>query len=373
MTRRTFLFAGGGTGGHIYPALAIAEQLVKLDAGARVRVLCSTRAIDAEILSGATLAGRPIEFEAIPAHPFGLSPRTLLRFVSRWGGAVRAARTEIRRAKEETGTVEVVAMGGFVAAPAAQAARAERVPLILVNLDATPGRANRWIAGHAARVLTAARVAGDGGKGWTLIPPIVRRDALAPGDPGECRRRLGLDPARRTLLVTGASQGAQTINRALIRLAEMPAGVLAGWQVVHQTGKEGVEEVRSAYARAGIPARVEAYFPAMGVAWGASEAAISRAGAGSVAEAWANRVPAIFMPYPYHRDQHQRVNAVPLVEVDGAVLLDDAIDADANARALAGALPAFLDSQTLRARRERLASLGPCDGADRVARALLGG
>lgn len=371
---RVFLFAGGGTGGHIYPALAIAEHLLELDPASRVRVLCSTREIDARILGEELLGGRAVEFTRIDARAFGASPRVLWRLLTGWGASVRAARAAIRAAGSGA---HVVAMGGFVAAPAAQAARAERVPLTLVNLDATPGKANRWIAGRAGRVFTAATIDNATGPlpggAWVLVPPIVRRAAMAPADTGECRRRLGLDPARPTLLVTGASLGARSINLGMTRYAAQKGTPLVrdGWQVVHQTGKEGVDEVREAYRAAGVRARVEAHFKEMGLAWGAADCAVSRAGAGSVAEAWANRVPTLFMPYPYHKDQHQRVNATPLVEAKGAMLMDDAIDPEANARALGVALPHLMERETREAMRAALGALGPCDGAERVARALL--
>lgn len=372
---RVFIFAGGGTGGHIYPALAIAEKLIEIDPSVRIRVLCSTRDVDARILKDETLAGRAVEFTPIDARPFGASPRVLWRLMTGWGASVRASREAIR-AEAAHGTVHVVAMGGFVAAPAAQAARAERVPLTLVNLDATPGKANRWIAKRADRVFTASKIDeahGGVASGWTLVPPIVRKAALAPGDTGECRRRLALDPSRPTLLVTGASLGAKSINLGVTRYAAEADTPLKreGWQIVHQTGKDGVDEVRDAYKAAGIRARVEPHFKEMGLAWGAADCAVSRAGAGSVAEAWANRVPTLFMPYPYHKDQHQRVNARPLVDAGGAMMIDDAIEPDANARALGVALPHLMERETIAAMRGALEKLGMCDGAERVGRGLI--
>ncbi len=364
MSLRTYFFAGGGTGGHIYPALAIAEQF----AGApdvAWRVLCSPRPLDAEILreEGASYA-------VIPARPFGLSPRTLLRFLWGWGDSVRAARTHLREAKAQ-GEVRVIAMGGFVAAPVVQAARVERVPITLVNLDAVPGRANRWIARHAESCFTAANVAGVT---WTGVPPIVRRAALAPGPPPHCRRSLGLDPDRPTLFVTGASQGARSINDLMAALLRehRETFVQGGWQVIHQTGKGEAEATRLAYADAGVPALVQPYFKAMGVPWGAADLAISRAGAGSVAEAWANRVPTIFLPYPFHKDQHQEENARPLSGLGAASVLRDFVDPARNARDHAPAILGLMNSDDDRSRmRAAFANLPAADGAARIASALL--
>jgi UDP-N-acetylglucosamine--N-acetylmuramyl-(pentapeptide) pyrophosphoryl-undecaprenol N-acetylglucosamine transferase len=371
-SNRAFVFAGGGTGGHIFPNLAIAEQLESL-LGRRPRCVfaVSARPLDAQILRDESRA-----FEVIPAEPFVLRPRGFLKFLNSWGRSVRAARVLLQKLKREHGRVDVVATGGFVSAPVAQAARVERVPVTLVNLDATPGRANRWIARHAVRVFTAAEAPGVD---WPVIRPLVRAAATAPGDARACRARLGLDPDRPVLFVTGASQGAGTINKLLVALIERhaPDFVARGWQVIHQTGPrtdaKDIENSRGAMKSAGILAIVEAFFREMGVAWGAADLAISRSGAGSVAEAWANATPSVFLPYPYHKDQHQRANAAALVRAGACVVEDDLIDPEKNAgRAGATLLELMRDDAKREAMRAALKSLGPADGANTVARALVG-
>lgn len=356
----TFLFAGGGTGGHLFPGLAIAEQISARcgGAGARVVFACSSRPLDTEILRA-----QSVEFHPIPAEPFGLAPRRLLKFLASWRGAVGASRELIRSLGGSS--VQVVAMGGFVAAPAAQAAHAEGAPVTLVNLDAVPGRANRWIARRAAKVFTSAEADEPG---WTLVPPIVRRQALPPGPPAVCRTRLRLDPGAPTLLVTGASQGARSVNDLLTEMLERSPGAFRGWQVIHQTGKGEVERVRAAYARANIHAVVDQFIEDMGAAWGAADLAVSRAGANSVAEAWAAKVPAIFLPYPYHKDEHQRINALPLERAGVCVIAKDLIEPSLNADQIGPTLIDLLAHAEKRAAmRTGFAKLGPADGAARVA------
>lgn len=369
MANPTIIFAGGGTGGHIFPAVAIAERLLAREPGAHVRLLVSTRPLDASILAGVLLAGKPAAFTPIPAQPLGLRPGPLLRFVSHWGSAVRAGREAIRSGRG--GPVVVVAMGGFVAAPVVQAARAERVPTILVNLDAVPGKANRWIARHARRVLTAAALApGEHRPAWETIPPIVRERLLEPRNRGACRASFGLDPDRPTLLVSGGSQGAASINALAMALARAGETPLRAWQVIHQCGKGAADEVRRGYDDVGVRAWVGEFIADMGSAWGAAEAAILRAGAGNVAEAWATRTPALFLPYPGHADQHQKHNAMRLVGVGGGLLGEDrgpsAID---HLLPLAASL--VRDDARRDAMREALAALGPVDGAARAASAIL--
>ncbi|MDX2131810.1 MAG: glycosyltransferase [Planctomycetota bacterium] len=378
---RTYVFAGGGTGGHIYPALGVARVLLEREPHARAIFLVSQRPLDASILArelpgsggGGAGGGGAMSFQAIPAQPFGVRPPALYRFVTRWGEAVRAARGPLREARS-AGPVVLAAFGGFVAAPCVQAARVERVPAVLVNLDAVPGKANRWIARHVRRVVTAARLApGHERPAWEQVPPIVRAQAIAREPAGACRGAFGLDPDRPTLLVTGGSQGAGSINRFLGALSELPEFPLRAWQVIHQTGAGGVEAVRVAYERGGVRAWVGEFLPDMARAWGAADLAICRAGAGNVGEAWANRVPCVFMPYPYHRDKHQAFNASPLVAAGGALLAEDAIEPQANVRRHADTLRGLLgDTARAGAMRRALGTLGPADGADRVAGVLAG-
>lgn len=360
---RVFLFAGGGTGGHIFPALAIYEQLAARGP-TRAVFLCSDRPLDGRIL------GREhVHYRSIPAKPFGVRPRALLRFVRSWGPAVRSSRMVIqdrRRAGEE---VTVVAMGGFVAAPVVHAAKAEGVPVLLVNMDAVPGKANRWIARRVERVVTSTPVPGEP---WAQVPPIVRAAAKADKDAAACRGALGLDPAVRTLLVTGASQGARSINDLLRHMLGERPELFAGWQVIHQTGAGEDATVKEAYEAAGVRALVKPFFERMAEAWGAADLAVSRAGAGSVAEAWANAVPTLFMPYPFHKDQHQRYNARPLEAAGAAIIADDLVEPGANAAGAGQALAELLSDEDRReALRSGLRDLGPADGAARIAEMLL--
>lgn len=374
MFQGTLIFAGGGTGGHLYPGLAIAER-VRDQSGGLVQALflCSDRPLDAEILSK-----EGVDFVPLGARPLSLRPRGFARFAASWGKAVRDSRRLMRELKspdspQAIGDVRVVAMGGFVAAPVVQAARVEKIPVTLVNLDAVPGKANRWIARRAERVLTAAKVPGRIGDNWELVGPVVRRSALARGTPRECRARIGLDPCRATLMVTGGSQGAASVNEFTTRaIASLGADASRSWQVIHQCGKGCRDAVSKAYSDAGVHAVVQEFTGAIGDWWGAADMAVGRAGAGTVAEAWANRVPTLFMPYPYHRDQHQKRNAQALVDAGGALIIDDLIDPDANIRANLDPFAGLLKSASARAAmRGALEKLGPADGAERAALAVL--
>ncbi|MBO6739753.1 MAG: UDP-N-acetylglucosamine--N-acetylmuramyl-(pentapeptide) pyrophosphoryl-undecaprenol N-acetylglucosamine transferase [Phycisphaerales bacterium] len=364
-----YLFAGGGTGGHIYPALAIIEQLQLLDPAAHCELLVSDRPNDRTILEPLD-----IPFAPLPAKPFGSRPKAMLRFIPSWGPSVRQTREAIRRLKRSHASVTLIAMGGFVAAPAARAGHCERCRVVLVNLDAVPGKANELIARKAHAIYTACDIKGH--PTWTRVPPIVRASTIQRLDPSQARARFDLDPNTNTLLITGGSTGAQSLNRFLAAYVDQHAETLRGWQVIHQTGKQisdsELTELRAAYANAGIRAWVEHYIDDMGAAYAGAELGISRCGAGTVAECWGAKLPSMFFPYPYHKDQHQLHNAKPLIEIEGAIACRDEIDPQTNLRVYQDVLADLLTNPDRRARmREALASLGEPDGAARVAQALV--
>ena len=365
--RRTVVFAGGGSGGHLSPGLAIAERMKDAAPGVRPLFLCSSRAIDAQMLGDAG-----VEFRPIPAEGFSWKPRGLLKFALGYAAGLRKAK-EVMRAE---GVEHVVSLGGFVTGPVTAAARSLRIPITLVNLDATPGRANRVAARRAHRVVSACETPGLPKFAEAIVGMPLRRSAMAPGGRAECRGQLGLDPVRPVLLVTGASQGASSLNSFMVAFALKHRELLAHWQVLHLAGNKGspsAAELDAAYARAGVKALVLPFLNEMGLAWGAAELALSRAGANSVAEAEANHVPTVFVPYPYHRDLHQEANAKPLVRAGAAVLAYDRLDVAANMDSIGAPLETLLADGRLRDEMESALRARPqVDAADAIARSILG-
>jgi UDP-N-acetylglucosamine--N-acetylmuramyl-(pentapeptide) pyrophosphoryl-undecaprenol N-acetylglucosamine transferase len=262
--RRTVVFAGGGSGGHLSPGLAIAERMTDAAPGVRPLFLCSTRAIDAQMLGDAG-----VEFRPIPAEGFSWKPRGLLKFALGYAAGLRTAKDVMRAESVE----HVVSLGGFVTGPVTAAARSLRIPITLVNLDATPGRANRVAARRAHRVVSACETPGLPKFAEAIVGMPLRRSAMAPGGRAECRGQLGLDPVRPVLLVTGASQGASSLNSFMVAFALKHRELLAHWQVLHLAGNKGspsAAELDAAYARAGVKALVLPFLNEMGLAWGAA-------------------------------------------------------------------------------------------------------
>ncbi len=355
------VFAGGGSGGHLSPGLAIAERLQALDPEMRCRFYCSNRTIDRTMLDGAAA-----DFQAIPAAPLSLRPAGLLRFMRGLHSGTRRAAKTLRSDDASL----VLALGGYISAPVVRAARKSGIPSILLNLDAVPGRANQWVARQCDEVLTALPLQPGTAlanlSGSTEFP--IRRIARAPGDARSCRERLGMGTNQPTLLVTGASQGASTLNDFMRAFVQAMPEHLEGWQVLHLSGGRDKRALEDAYTAAGIQATVLEFLEHMGLAWGAADLALSRAGANSVAEVAANGVPAIFVPYPWHKDLHQRFNALDLVETGAASLAEDAIDPTANLESLGPPLMRLLSDAASRDRmRTTLAHSGKRDGASEIA------
>lgn len=360
----TIVLAGGGSGGHLSPGLAVAERLHALAPEIKVVFACSEREVDRMMLENAGANWR-----AIPAAPFSIRPKSFVRMVS---STLRGTR-EAGALLDEIGATIVLAMGGYVSVPVVRAARKRSIPVVLLNLDAVPGRANRWVAGHADKVRTAVRLhEASALEDAELVGFPVRRVALAPTDKATCRERLGLEPATATLLVTGASQGASSLN-ALMRLLVTDAPeAFSGWQLVHLSGKDDRNAMVHTYSQAGIVANVTSFLDQMGLAWGAADLALSRAGANSVAEALANAVPTLFVPYPFHHDLHQKFNAEPLVRVGGAALAMDSIDVAMNRHSIGAPLIDLLTDPGRRIEMQAiLQAQDSVDGASEVARLLL--
>ena len=363
------MFAGGGSGGHIFPNLAVIERLRDAGLAFTPHLLVSDRPLDARV---AAAAG--VEHTALPAAGFGGRPGALLRFLRGY----RAARRVTAGVIERSGARALLATGGFVSAPAAAAAKRAGVPVGLVSLDAAAGRANLRAARLADAVFNALppHPGARSLPGAKVVGYPLRASAVAVRSPAEARVRLGLDPGRRTLLVFAGSQGAQTINRAMLALVRGTGrGLLAATQVLHLTGggvsaqaKAEREELEMAYREANVPAVLEPFCHAMGDAWAAADLALTRAGAGTVAEAWANAVPSIMLPYPYHRDEHQKYNCAPLVILGGAVAEGDMIEPEANVEMLRKVLGRLLKDEAQRSSMRRaLKENPPEDGAKHLA------
>lgn len=361
----TILLAGGGTGGHLYPGIAVAEALRDVAPELKPVFLCTEREIDRVILG-------PTGFEFIPQPivPWKKSIAGTLRFARHFGQTWEMVRKVLRERKPAA----VLGLGGYAAGLAVKLAARKKIPTALINPDVIPGEANRLLMRQATVVCcqfeqTAEYVDGSQREKLKVTGCPIRSDIRHLPPRAEAAKRLGLDPMPNTLVVTGASLGAQTINEAVLTMLE---GVtLRGWQILHLSGREHAPAVRAGYRDLATPAVVIDFTPAMADIWAVAELAISRSGASSCAELTACGVPSILFPYPFHKDMHQRANAKVLADAGGAVLLDDEKDRKKNAEKLRAAVESLLyDADKRRAMSEAARKLGKPDAATNVARII---
>ena len=342
MSSRDFFFAGGGTGGHIYPAIAVAEKIVKISPEARIHFFCSVRSIDAKILSKTGF-----EYTTLPAKGFSIRPRELIGFCSSFIESFKIARKIIAGSEKPV----VIGVGGFVAAPVCLAGHKLKVPVALLNVDIVPGKANKIVARWADEIFLQFEETGEyfaRSKARINVVGCPLRSEFENPDPERVKSELGLDPEKKILLVTGASSGAANVNEAVCLLLEKLSFFSEAWQIVHLTGRANFEEVKKKYSNAKIGHKVLDYFDNMAGLLAAADLLIGRSGAVSVAEYAAGVCPAICMPYPYHKDMHQYLNAGKLVEAGAAVIVDDLANAGERAEWLAEELEELMANDSKR-------------------------
>lgn len=372
----TIFLAGGGTGGHLYPGIAVAESLRQALPAARLVFLCTNKGIDRVILG-------PTEHEFVPQPVLPLPGLTsvggLLKFWRGW----RETKDLVRKLIKERQPTAVLGLGGYAAGVAVKVAALKGIPTAILNPDLVPGRANQYLMQYVRAVCsqfaeTADHVAAANKDKIQVTGCPIREDIRRLGEArdldvnaqrADARRRLGLDPSMHTLVVTGASLGAVTVNEAVI---EMLKGVtLRGWQILHLSGRDHADSVRAGYRDLALPARVIDFTADMADIWAVADLAISRSGASSCAELTACGVPSILMPYPFHKDLHQRANAKALADAGAAILVDDEKDRRKNADKLRLALETLLyDAPKRQAMAAAARKLGHPDASSRVAQVV---
>jgi len=351
--------ACGGTGGHLYPGLAVAERL--WEAGARVTLVVSQKEVDQQALRGDT------RFEVLTLPAVGFSVGRFLRFATACWRSYRVACRAFRRSPPSA----LLSMGGFTSVPPAWAVRRAGGTVMLHEANAIPGRANRWLARKAHRGFVffpeaAARLP----MREVEVVGMPVRSQFQEIDPGSCRLALGLRPDRPVLLVMGGSQGASGVNDVVLAAVPRVARSVPGLQWLHLTGVADEAKVRHRYREAGISAVVRPFLTEMELALGAADAAVARAGASSAAELAAVGVPPFFLPYPHAAEDHQTANARAFERTGAARWMHQA---EAYSEPFAEAVIALLTDETLRARMKAgLATWHRADADQVLANQLLG-
>jgi UDP-N-acetylglucosamine--N-acetylmuramyl-(pentapeptide) pyrophosphoryl-undecaprenol N-acetylglucosamine transferase len=350
--------ACGGTGGHLFPGLAVADQLRAR--GCRVTLLISPKEVDQHAVRNA------IGVHVVTLPAVALTGGRQIAFLRGFWKSYRASRALL--AAEQPAAV--LAMGGFTSAPPVLAGRRTSAKTFLHESNTIPGRANRWLSwivdhafvgfsGAAPRLHTR----------HVTVSGTPVRTQFHPRDATECRAALGLDPLRPTVLVMGGSQGASGINDLVMQALPLVTQRAPQAQWFHLAGVKDGERVRAEYARLGLPAVVHAFFDAMELALGAATVAVSRAGASSLAELAAVQTPALLVPFPAAADNHQFHNARAFEQSGAALLVEQR---SATPESLAQGIVKLLADTDGRARmRTALARWHSPHAAEQIAEALL--
>jgi len=304
------VIACGGTGGHLFPGVAVGESL--LARGHEVLLLVSEKEIDRKALEGR----QGFEIRRLPSMgwPRGISIQTLRFFAQ-----LIRARTFCRKLYSEWTPHAVLAMGGFTSAAPIWEAGKRWIPTVIHEANVIPGRANRLLARKATRVVVGFREAaaafertlGPGRVSFTGTP--VRGEMKGKIDRKAARAELGFDPDHKLILVMGGSQGAQGLNTRILEALPALKGEPLEWAHLTGAGEQG--RVESAYREHGFKARVWPFFDRMINLYAGADLVIARSGASSITEINYFGLPAIYIPYPYAADRHQSANA--RVQVDG--------------------------------------------------------
>jgi UDP-N-acetylglucosamine--N-acetylmuramyl-(pentapeptide) pyrophosphoryl-undecaprenol N-acetylglucosamine transferase len=356
------IITGGGTGGHVFPALAVAEALQRLDPDGKILFVGGARGLEATAVPQAGF-----DFRAIPAR--SLMGRRVLALPAAVWVTVRGLIASMRIVREFRPDV-VFATGGYVSGAVALAAALSRRPVVLHEQNTVPGLTNRLLA----RVAREVHLSDPGARRHFPRRRILRlsgnpiRGGVLQGDPQRALRDWDLERGRHTVLVLGGSQGARSINRAAVgairRLAKR-----ADLQFVLQTGPRDHAAVARKLQSVAIPVRAVPFIQRMGDAYRAADLVVSRAGAMTLAELAVCGRAAILVPYPFAARNHQELNARARAEAGAADLI---LDRDLNGRCLALAIVKMIDTpRKLREMSHNALRGSRPDAAQKIAAALL--
>lgn len=355
------LIAGGGTGGHVYPGIAVAEEIRRIRPGFDVLFVGGRRGLEAQAVPEAGFRIRFIATRGFPRRAWWMWPWALLLNAV---GFVQAIFVLIfERPNVVLGT------GGYVSGPVALVARMMGTPLLLQEQNSVPGIANRWLARIADEVhlsFIEARSYFDRKDNLKVSGNPVRLHILS-GDRSAALAEFGLQEGHPTVFVFGGSRGAHRINEAALDAMRRLKGRI-DVQFILQTGREDFEWAKKAVESEQLPARVMPFLRRIHMAYAAADLVVCRSGAMTLAEIAACGTPAILVPYPHAANDHQVVNAANLVERGAAAMIPDA---ELTGERLAQELAHWLsDKQGLSRMSANARTFTRPDAAERIVRSL---
>ena len=332
MTTRTYIFAGGGTGGHLFPGIAVAQELQRRETDSRILFVGSERDLERTILTR-----YQFEHRSLPVESLRTLTRNPFRFVL---GNWHAWRTAYRMIETEK-PAAVIGLGGYASAPIVWAAARSRIPVILLEQNVIPGRTTRWLSRSAVRVCVSFP------ESASRLPQSANiqchRQSLR-HEIANMHAHLSATGEKEPfeLLVLGGSQGADSLNEAVVEAIKLSSKELPRWRIVHQTGPRQTDAIRDAYRQLSLTAAVESFFDDMAARYRAASLVISRAGATTLAELACCGLPMLLVPYPQAADDHQQANALSYQSSGAAVVVGHQSNSHETGVKLATALQSLL-------------------------------
>ena len=327
------VFSGGGTGGHLFPGLAVAQRLCQIWPNVRITFAGSGKPFEKEHVEAARFDYLAVPCRALPRRLSGLIP-----FLAENLTGYRMAGNFLDRHQ----VAVVVGTGGYASAGMARAAVRRGIPLVLLEQNVVPGRATRWLARSAVAVCTAFKETSRHLSPRCPVRVTGNPVRLAANTNTNPKRERGTQPTAslalrvgvtspktdcpacsRSLLILGGSNGARSLNRHVPPALKRIGTELAGWRIVHQSGDAELAATRRLYEQLGVQATVLPYITQMPRVLNQSDLAVCRAGGTTLAELATAGLPAILLPYPYAADDHQRGNADVFSAAGGCLTLDE--------------------------------------------------
>lgn len=357
------IISGGGTGGHIYPALTIARAIQKQIPDAEFLYVGTKDGLEADIVPK---EGFPFATVNIQGFKRSLTPENLLRGARAFGGVMKAMGI-VRRFRPDV----AVGTGGYVCGPILLASSLVGIPTLIQEQNVMPGVTNRLLARFVSCIAMGTKESAEHfPKGKRIFTGNPVREEVLRARRDEGQELFGLDPASKTVLVSGGSRGARSINRAMIGVLAHYAGK-QGVQFLHVTGKAGYDDTMERLRQAGVnPDKagnlfVRPYLYNMPQALACADVAVFRAGAIGIAELTARGVPSILVPYPFAAANHQEMNARAIVSGGAARMI---LDKELTAERLLSVLAELLSEDAKLKRMAQAAKrLGRPKAADKIA------
>ncbi len=352
---KQFVIACGGTGGHLFPGLAIAEVLQKR--GHEVLLFVSPKEIDQTALKG--YAGYRVEKLTVIGMPRIYSFK-MISFTTRFFGAIGHCMGIYKEVKPSA----VLSMGGFTSAPAVLAAYFKKIPTMVHDSNAIAGKANRFVSRYVTTIVLGMDECRKFFKGREIqITGTPIRQSLMNATSKDYKA-LGLDSDKKTIFIMGGSQGATGLNSLVLAALESLEEKFPQWQFIHLTGQDDYKRVKETYEKLGIKSFVSAFYSRMEEIYGVADVAVVRSGASSLTELAHFGLPSVLVPYPAAADDHQTANANVFVRAGAAVLLPQKSTSGSE---LAAQLEKIMDPEVLVKMSQNAKNLDVPDAAEKVA------